>query len=106
MEKSPRRKKRSFSVEFKQEAVELANKIGNLKAANELEINESSIRIWRKKLDPTYQTLQSDEKNRPYSELEKELRKLQKENRYLKQINNVLKKSTAIFSSDHMENLK
>ncbi len=106
MEKSSKRKKRSFSLEFKQEAVELANKIGNSQAARDLELNESSIRNWRKKLDSGYQAPQNEIKLKSYSELEKELKKLQKECKYLKQINNVLKKSTAIFSYDHMGDLR
>lgn len=106
MEKSSRKKKRSFSFEFKQQAVELAKEVGNSKAARDLDLNESSIRNWRKKLDPEYQISKNELKSKSYSDLEKENKRLQKELKYLKQINNVLKKSTAIFSSDHMGDLR
>jgi len=100
----PRRKKnRTFSAEFKKEAVSLADKIGNSKAAIDLEINESSIRTWRKKLNPTSLDLAKDKNKKSYNELEKEVRRLKKELGWMKEINKVLKKSTAIFSSDQIK---
>lgn len=104
MEEKKRRTRRSFSEEFKGEAVELAEKIGLLKAAKELDINESVIRSWRRKLKEPVSRPTSEKKS--YAELEKENRRLAKENGYLKEINKVLKKSTAIFSSDHLGGLK
>lgn len=107
MEKSSKNKKnRSFSLEFKQEAIELAKKIGNVQAAKDLDVHESSIRHWRRKLDPTYQSVVPEAKSKSYADLEKENKKLQKELNYMKQINDVLKKSTAIFSADQMEKKK
>jgi transposase len=104
-EKSPKKKK-IYSEEFRLEAVNLSNKIGYSKAANELNIHESSIRIWKKSLEnPSVFSLKSQDK-KSYSDLEKEIKRLAKENGYLKEINRVLKKSTAIFSADHMGGLK
>jgi transposase len=97
--------KRSFSEEFKQEAVELAKKIGNSKAAKELDINESSIRLWKKKQESP-ESLINRSKKKSYDELEKELKRVQKELGYMKEINKVLKKSTAIFSADQMGSIK
>lgn len=101
-----KRGRRSFSQEFKEETIELAKKEGNSKAARELGISESCIRNWRKK-----QELPGDNSFRKipkqsYNELEKQVRKLQKENGYLKEINKVLKKSTAIFSAEHVRDLR
>jgi transposase len=97
-------KKRKFSEEFKLEAVELAKRVGAAKASEELGVHHTTIRKWIQKSDGVIPKLITVKKS--YSDLEKENRRLLKENGYLKEINKVLKKSTAIFSSDHMGNLK
>ena len=104
MESKTRRPKRSFSAEFKREAVELIEKIGIKKASAELDIGDATLRAWRKKIQNP-QT-QSPEGEKSYQQLAKENRRLAKEIGYLKEINKVLKKSTAIFSRDHMGGLK
>lgn len=94
--------RRTFSQEFKDEAVELAKREGISKAAKDLGVVESCIRNWKKKNEsPTEAPCQIGAK-KSYEELEKENRRLAKEIGYLKEINKVLKKSTAIFSADHM----
>lgn len=98
--------KRSFSEEFKAETVRLADKIGNSKAAKELGINESSIRSWRKKLNPTPEDLIAFKNKKSYQEIEKENKKIKKEIEYLKEINMVLKKSLGILSLDQIKDLK
>ena len=104
MESNKRRPRRSFTAEFKAEAVELIDKIGIKKASEELDITDSTLRAWRKKIqNPQAQPIEGQ---KSYSQLQKEIRKLNKENGYLKEINKVLKKSTAIFSRDHMGGLK
>ena len=104
MEEKKRRKRRIFTEEFKQEAVELIEKIGIAKASAELDIGGSVLRGWRKRYKEPETKLSSGKKS--YSDLEKENRRLAKENGYLKEINKVLKKSTAIFSNDQMGGLK
>lgn len=101
-----KRTKKHYSEEFKQEAVELAGRIGITKASRELGAHETSIRKW--KVQSTNPELSSETLGgkKSYKDLEKENLRLQKENGYLKIINKVLKKSTAIFSADHMENSK
>ncbi len=99
-------KRRFHSEEFKFEAVELAKRIGITKAAQELGVHPTSISSWRKSLENPTIFQDSAHSKKPYSELEKENKRLQKEVGYLKEINKVLKKSTAIFSSDHMGNLR
>ncbi len=104
MESQKRRIKRTFSMEFKQEAVELIEKIGIKKVVTELDVGASTLRAWREKYqNPEAKT---SEGKKSYSQLEKENRRLAKEIGYLKEINKVLKKSTAIFSNDHMGGLK
>ena len=100
MEGKKRRERRSFSDEFKLEAVELIDKIGIMKASSELDINSGTLRSWREKLKNSGSKACLEKKS--YSDLEKENRRLAKEIGYLKEINKVLKKSTAIFSKDQM----
>lgn len=104
MEEKKKRVKRSFTEEFKREAIELTEKIGISKAEEELGIRGSTLRAWKKKLQSAGSESASGKKS--YSELEKENRRLARENGYLKEINKVLKKSTAIFSSDQLGDLK
>ena len=104
MEEKKRRKRRIFTDEFKQETVELIEKIGITKAARELDIESSVLRSWRKKYSESQSRPSSGKKS--YSDLEKENRRMAKEIGYLKEINKVLKKSTAIFSNDQMGGLK
>lgn len=104
MEEKKRRKRRIFTEEFKREAVELVDKIGISKAEKELDIGNSVLRGWKKKLQNPESKSSSEKKS--YSDLEKENRRLAKEIGYLKEINKVLKKSTAIFSNDQMDGLK
>lgn len=102
MENKSKKARRQHSLEFKKEATELAKKVGNAQAARDLGLNESVIRAWRSKFNPA----SSASETKSYAELEKENKRLNKENYYLKEINEVLKKSTAIFSVDHLEDLK
>ncbi len=97
------KKKRTFSDEFKKEAVELADRIGNSQAARDLGLSESNIRSWRKKLNPTSLDAVKSKNKKSYSDLEKEVKRLKKELGWIQEINKVLKKSTAIFSSDQIK---
>lgn len=99
-------KRKAFSEEFKKEAVELADRVGNSQAARDLGVNESGIRNWRKKLNPTLEDSAKAKNKKSYLELEKENKRLKKELGWMNEINEVLKKSTAIFSSDQIKKLK
>lgn len=104
MEETKRRKRRIFPKEFKSEAVELIEKIGIPRASEELDVDQATLRAWRKKAKAP--ELSSADGKKSYADLEREVRRLRKENGYIKEINKVLKKSTAIFSRDHMGGLK
>ena len=97
----PRKK---YTLEFKQEAVQLAERIGVAKTAKELGLSYDNVNRWRKMGDLNSEKNNSTNASR--AALEKELNKLRRENGYLKKINEVLKKSTAIFSNEHMGGLK
>jgi transposase len=93
------RTRRTFTAEFKQQAVSLSKELGSgTKAAQELGISESLIRNWTKRsnserslkaVDPTFSI--------------EEFKRLQKENDKLKKINHILKSAAAFFSQDHLK---
>ena len=93
MEEKIRKTNRKYTEEFKNEAVQLAIKVGYSQAGQELGINESYIRTWKSQ----FKKKSFDPKKKSYDEIEKELRKLTKENFYLKEINKVLKKAQRFF---------
>ncbi len=96
------RKYKSYTEEFKREAVARSQAVGVTKASEELKLTTSTIYGWIRKYSdlPSFKTFE----NKPsYEELEKEVRKLKKELGYMEAINKVLKKSTAIFSSDQIK---
>ena len=92
------RVQKTYTQEFKREAVRLAQTSGKsiAQVARELGISDSSIHQWRKELNEHgfeafpgsgHQTIQ-----------EEELRRLKRENELLKQERDILKKAVGIFS--------
>jgi transposase-like protein len=96
------RKYKSYTEEFKREAVARSQAVGVATACEELGITSSTIYGWIKKYSDLPSSRGSVEKP-SYEELEKEVRKLKKELGYMEEINKVLKKSTAIFSLDQFK---
>lgn len=92
-------RRKNFTREFKQEAIELASRIGVSEAADKLGVGLSTLQKWKS-------ASSAPEKTEAPDDLEKENKRLRKENEYLRKINEVLKKSTAIFSQDHHPNSK
>jgi transposase len=96
------RKYKSYTEEFKREAVARSEAVGVTRACEELDITSSTIYGWIKKYSGSPSS--KNPENRPsYEELEKENRRLKRELGYMEEINKVLKKSTAIFSSDQIK---
>ncbi len=94
--------RRSFTEEFKREAVRLATERGNVSAvARDLGIGESCLTRWKRQLQ------QESEHPGPGSgsfpgkgnARDEEMTKLQRENARLKQENEILKKAVGIFTS-------
>ena len=88
-----------YSVEFKQQAAQLANEIGITRAAKRLGIHVANIQRWK-----------SNEKKRNENStqkvkvnLEEENRRLNAENAELKKVNHILKAAAAFFSRDHVK---
>lgn len=93
------RTRRTFTEEFKQQAVSLSKELGSgTKAAQELGISESLIRNWTKRSNSEKSLKAAD----PTFSVE-EFKRLQKENDKLKKINHILKSAAAFFSQDHLK---
>jgi transposase len=91
--------KRQYTLEFKQQAVDLANRIGFPRAAEQLGINDNNVHRWAKELKVS----EIRESKRTKSGLEDENRRLQRENEELKKVNHILKRAAAFFSQDHLK---
>jgi len=94
--------RRSFTEEFKREAVQLATERGNVSAvARDLGINESVLNRWKRQLQQG--AGQPGPGTRPFpgrgNARDEEMTKLQRENARLKQENEILKKAVGIFTS-------
>lgn len=96
------RKKRTFSEEFRRDAVSLIEREGyTLKEASErLGIHESILGKWKRRLGGQGSVIQS-----PSSEgdnLHEEVRRLRIENRRLQMEREILKKATAFFAKESL----
>ncbi len=96
MSESKPEPRRSFTEEFKREAVRLAIERDNVSAvARDLGINESVLQRWKKRLQ--------EGEDRPFpgrgNPRDQEMTKLQKELARVKQENEILKKAVGIFTS-------
>jgi transposase len=97
-----KRTRRTFTQEFKVQAMELAEQMDSVnKAAEKLGIKSDSIRLWRRQLGrnivkSTRSVVQA------MSEAE-EIKKLRKQISDLEKTNYILKKAAAFFSQDHLK---
>lgn len=94
-----RRKRRVFTQEFRDQAVQLAKDLGSASAAaKELGVHESGIRVWKRKAE-TLEELQSKDPGFSFEEFDR----IRKENEKLKKVNQILKMAAAFFSQDHLK---
>lgn len=92
-----KRRRRSFTKEFKAEVVELVRQPANTAAsvARDLDLTETAVRDWVKQADiddGTRDGLTSSERA--------ELAQLRKENRVLREERDILKRATAFFARE------
>ena len=88
--------RRSYTPEFKREAVRLAEERGNMSAvARELEIHASLLRKWKEQLENEHERAFPG-KGKPADE---ELARLHRRLRQVEEENAILKKAVGIFSS-------
>lgn len=97
------RKRRNYTLEFKQEAVRLVEQEDMTYAAvgRDLGINKSTIRDWCERAQAGELT-GSRARPKPTSELslEDEVRRLRRENRVLREEREILKKAAAFFAKE------
>jgi len=87
--------RKSFTEEFKREAVRLAIERGNVAAtARDLGISDTSLENWKRQLEQTPENAFPGNGNPK----DKELAQLQRELRRLKEENEILKKAVGIFT--------
>jgi len=94
--------RRSFTEEFKRDAVRLATERGNVSAvARDLGVNEGVLSRWKRQLQQ--EAGQPGPGTRPFpgrgNARDEEMAKIQRENARLKQENEILKKAVGIFTS-------
>lgn len=89
---------RHYSSEFKQQAAELAKRIGSRKAAEQLGVAMQNVDRWKRLAEN-----QEPQSKKEKVNLEEENRRLLKENKELKDVNYILKKAAAFFSQDHLK---
>ena len=90
---------RQYTFEFKQQAAELAMRIGSSKAAEQLGVNVANVQRWKTELRKT--VVHSSKATK--IGLEEENRRLHRENEELKKVNHILKRAAAFFSQDHLK---
>jgi len=91
--------KRTYTLEFKRQAAELAIRNGVQRAADQLGVNVNNIQRWKSELSQKSQIEQKTRKR----DLEEEVKQLRKENEDLKKVNFILKKAAAVFSQDQLK---
>jgi transposase len=89
---------RQYTPEFKQQAAELAIRIGVGRAAEQLGICVANVQRWKSDAKEGKPQSKKIEEN-----LVDENRRLQKENDELKKVNQILKRAAAFFSQDHLK---
>ena len=97
MEKREQRRRRSFTLEFKAEVVELCRSgdrsIGQV--CRDPELTETAVRIW-----VTQAEIDAGERDGLTTEERVELARLRKENRILREERDILKRATAFFAKE------
>ena len=91
--------KRTYTADFKKQAIELAKEIGVTRAARQLGISDTNIHNWREKQ-------KSGKDNYLAGNVEsdqEELKRLRAEVVELRKVNHILKAAAAFFSRDHLK---
>jgi transposase len=94
------RKRRSYTPEFKAEAVKLVTEKGYsiAEAARSLGIHDTLLRSWKQNIEA--QGEQAFPGHGKLSPFEEELRRLRTENKRLRAERDILKKATALFAQE------
>lgn len=92
--------KRTYTEQYKQEAVRLAGEVGVAEAGRRLEMSAKTLANWMR-LSRSGRALASD-KRAPVTELEAELARLRAENTRLRMEREILKKAAAYFAKESL----
>lgn len=93
--------KRSYTDEFRRQAVELVKELGSYsKAAKQLGVSDTNLYAWHHKFEGTPAEATAAPS---LAESLQELKQLRKENAELKKINTILKQCAAFFSQDQLK---
>ncbi len=96
-----KKNRKTYTQEFKIEALDLAKQLGNFAAAaRQLGIAESLLYSWKNQLKFDAKSNKSASEAATESD---EVKRLRKENEDLKKVNYILKKAAAFFSQDHLK---
>jgi len=100
MSKKQRKIRKSYSPEFKSQAIELAKEIGSKKAAEKLGIeNSQTLGAWFR----YSQKIDEDSEFKEIEQLKAENKRLKKEANEDKKVIAILKDATAFFCQDHLK---
>jgi transposase len=100
------KKKRSYTVTFKRNAVKLSEEKGNVaKAAGELGIGAQLIHRWKKEEEEYQHNSFPDHGKAKLTDEQREIARLKKELRDAKMKTEILKKAIGIFSTNDSKNL-
>ena len=96
------RKRRNYTLEFKQEAVRLVNEEGltYTQVGEDLGVNKSTIRDWCRRSEKGL--LNGSPQVSKSESVEEELARLRRENRILREEREILKKAAAFFAKENL----
>jgi transposase-like protein len=95
-------KKKSYTTEFKIQALELVKQTGSYsEAARQLGIGDNLLHAWKKRFNFSLET-KGKSAAQAVAETE-EVRRLKKQIQDLEKTNYILKKAAAFFSQDHLK---
>ena len=101
--KKMKKQTRTYTTEFRQQVIKLAEDLGSVLAASkQLGVPEANIYSWRKKYAGQTIVAMRKPETKP-GELLEENNKLRQEVAQLKKVNHILKAAAAFFSQDHLK---
>ena len=99
--KNEKKSRKTYTIEFKEQAVSLAEKLGNISlAARQLDVSIVSLKDWVQKAKIA--SISGDSLSKLISDQERIIQ-LQKENELLRMENEIIKKATAYFAQSHLK---
>lgn len=99
-----RQKHRTYTKDFKERAVKLAEELGSaVEASRKLGIANPTLHRWVAAEREKVEGPREPEAPTAMESAEDELKRLRKENATLKKVNTILKAAAAVFSQDHLE---